>query len=94
MTSATIDLETGRFAVAGYGGIAFYSLGYAFLDSPDYEWTGVREVDHENVRMVMVGDDREHIIPVEDLTPLEDEDYCGQCGQIGCTHDGRERRAA
>ena len=41
------------------------------------------------VRAVMVGDDREHLIPVEDLTVIAEDDYCSECGQIGCTADGR-----
>ena len=49
-----------------------------------------RESDRE-VRAVMVGDDRIHYVDVEDLTLLDDDDYCHECGQVGCTHDGRER---
>lgn len=45
--------------------------------------------DRGYVRAVMVGDDREHIIPVENLTLIAEDDYCGSCGQVGCTHDGR-----
>lgn len=41
------------------------------------------------VRAVMVGDDREHLVDVDDLTVLPDDDYCAVCGQIGCTQDGR-----
>lgn len=33
-------------------------------------------------RMVMVGDDKEHIIDVHRLTPIH-EDVCS-CGQLGC----------
>lgn len=35
------------------------------------------------VRVVMVGDDREHEVHVGDLTPISDDDVCS-CGQIGC----------
>lgn len=34
--------------------------------------------------MHMVGDDHPHIIDPADCTPLNDDDYCGGCGQIGC----------
>lgn len=47
--------------------------------------------DYEHVIAVMVGDDREHIVDVDDLTPIAREDYCGICGQVGCTHDGYDR---
>jgi len=39
---------------------------------------------NDMVRAVMVGDDREHLIDVDDLTPISDDDYCASCGQIGC----------
>jgi len=40
---------------------------------------------------VMVGDDRRFTFDPTEVTPLDDLDYCAECGQIGCTHDGRER---
>lgn len=85
-----LDLDA-RYAVAGYDGIAFYLLGYVERDTPDTEWDGIRETDTDWVRAIMVGDDRVHEIEVSELTLLDDLDYCGQCGQIGCQHDGRER---
>lgn len=45
--------------------------------------------DLDWVIAVMVGDDREHLVEVGELTVIADEDYCHECGQIGCTHDGR-----
>lgn len=40
--------------------------------------------DYNRVRMHMVGDDKEWIFDVSDLTPLSEDDYCPSCGQIGC----------
>jgi len=40
---------------------------------------------------VMIGDDRRFTFDPDELTPLADLDYCAVCGQVGCTHDGRER---
>lgn len=55
---------------------------YAIDDEPyTYE-------DTDRVIVVMIGDDREHEVDREDLTPLPADDYCAECGQIGCTHDG------
>lgn len=48
------------------------------------------EPDESQVIAVMVGDDREHVIDVDDLTALDEDAYCSVCGQIGCQHDGRE----
>ena len=40
--------------------------------------------DTTRVRAVMVGDDREHIVDTDDLTPLPEDGYCRECGQTGC----------
>jgi len=44
-----------------------------------------------DVLVVMVGDDAKHRVSVDDLIPLDDLDYCAECGQIGCGHDGKDR---
>jgi len=36
------------------------------------------------VRVVMIGDDAEHLVDLEGLTELDEEGYCCSCGQIGC----------
>ena len=41
-------------------------------------------LDHDRVRAVMVGDDRVHIVDIDDLTEISDEDFCHGCGQVGC----------
>jgi len=38
----------------------------------------------------MVGDDRDYSVDPDDVTELAPEDYCAECGQVGCRHDGRE----
>jgi len=46
--------------------------------------------DLDFVIAVMVGDDRAHTVDVTSLTKIiNDDDYCGGCGQVGCTADGR-----
>lgn len=55
----------------------------------DTEWDGI-ERPTGRVLVVMVGDDVRTAVDPEDLTPIEDADYCSECGQIGCTADGRE----
>ena len=47
--------------------------------------------DETRAIVVMVGDDHKHCVPIEYLTPIPREDYCGVCGQIGCAHDGLDR---
>lgn len=85
-TVTTVVDFTGRYSVAGCPGVAFYLTGYVQTFDPDSgEWLD----NPDMVRAVMVGDDRVHEVDVADLTPLADGAYCGECGQIGCTHDGR-----
>lgn len=51
--------------------------------------------DGENEAVVvMVGDDQQHRVDRDDCTEIGDLDYCADCGQIGCGHDGRDRSEA
>jgi hypothetical protein len=74
-----------RYKVEGYRGIAFYCIGYEVIRDEDYEWSGIETEDRSRVRMIMVGDDRVHVVDVEDCTPIKEDEYCPECGQIGCT---------
>src|SRR3990167_1701462 len=47
-------------------------------DEPEYERTG-------QLLAVMVGDDRHNVVDPADLTELTDDEYCSECGQVGCT---------
>ena len=40
----------------------------------------------DKVTVVMVGDDRHHIVPVADVAPLSRKAFCSDCGQVGCRH--------
>lgn len=82
--------EGTRFTVDGYRGIAFYVKRYPIVDSIE-EWDDdfeceilVESEDFDRAVMVMVGDDREHIVEITDLTALTDDEYCSCCGQMGC----------
>lgn len=81
-----IEIETsGAFRVEGWGeGIAWRCLGPVMERDEDFEWSGI-ETPHESlVRMVMVGDDRVFEVDRDDLSPLDADDYCSECGQVGC----------
>ena len=47
--------------------------------------------DGETVRAVMIGDDQVHELFRSELEEIAREEYCGECGQIGCGHDGWDR---
>lgn len=34
----------------------------------------------------MIGDDRLNYIEIEDIEIINDDEFCGSCGQIGCGH--------
>lgn len=73
-----------RVRVAGSPGIAFYVHRFETQPDDDTEWTGI-EPETGMVEVVMVGDDRVHVVDPNDLSPLEDDEYCPECGQIGCS---------
>ncbi len=79
------------YTVDGYSGVAWRVYGWELESRMNDEFDDVEEVRTGRVVCVMVGDDRRFTFEPEDLTPLNEEDYCGSCGQIGCTHDGRAR---
>ena len=51
--------------------------GAAWNEEPEYERT-------ERVIVVMVGDDAWHAVDADALRLIEEEDYCPECGQVGC----------
>lgn len=78
------------YRVSGYDGIAWHVLGWETEPDEDTEWSGIEERTGRVVAM-MVGDDRKFSFDPDEVTPLEREEYCGVCGQIGCSHDGYDR---
>lgn len=85
---ATFNAEA--YTVKGWRGIAFYVLGWETEPDEDTEWSGY-EARTGQVVVVMVGDDKHHVVDESDITPLDRKAYCGVCGQIGCAHDGMSR---
>jgi hypothetical protein len=78
------------YVVDGYKGIAWHVYGWETEPDEDTEWSGIEERTGKVV-CVMVGDDRQFAFDPEDVTALKREEYCGECGQIGCAHDGYDR---
>ena len=80
-----------RYQITGYGigsdgiGLAWSILGYETEPDEDTEWSGY-EVTTGNIVAVMVGDD--HLWSLDphgvDIVPLDDDEYCSCCGQVGC----------
>lgn len=74
----------GAFKVRGHGGVAWYVLGWEVAPDEDTEWSGIMERTGKVV-CIMVGDDRRFVFDRDELTKLARKDYCGDCGQTGCT---------
>lgn len=64
-----------RYSVDGFGAAVYVT------DQPTAD----------SVTVVMVGDDSPHTVDRDQLTLIGEDDYCAECGQIGCTADGRAR---
>jgi len=80
--------EGERFRVDTYPGIAFYFHGEETY-TEGYDFCYEDEIPTGNVIMIMVGDDYKHIVDPDDVSPLSEDEYCHECGQIGCMHDAR-----
>ena len=84
-----LDSECRYKVLSQNAGVAWRLVGFEECPDEDYEWTGIMRYNTDCVIMVMVGDDERHRVDRDDIEPIADEDYCHECGQIGCTHDGR-----
>lgn len=78
------------YRVDRYDGIAWSVYGWETEPDEDTEWTGIEERTGRVVA-VMIGDDRRFSIDVDEIHAIDEDEYCHECGQIGCCHDGRER---
>lgn len=99
MTNEEFDFDA-TYKVEGYNGIAWRVDQYAVEEyeveiphevendygelETTYEYDIELVEDRTRVVCHMVGDDREFIHDITDLTKLSDDEYCPECGQIGC----------
>jgi hypothetical protein len=82
-------IERPAFKSAELNGIALRFDSYCGgLDNyngyEDDEWEDGQELT--SAFFHMVGDDRLYEIEIEDIEILDDDEFCGGCGQIGCGH--------
>ena len=76
----------------GVQDIAYRVAGWEMEPDADTEWTG-ELVRTGLVVVYMVGDDRLEAVDLDELVDIDRADYCGECGQVGCAHDGMDRGA-
>jgi hypothetical protein len=72
------------YRAEGYGAVAWRAYAFETEADEDTEWSGY-ENPTGRVLAHMVGDDRPFSFEPDELAPIGDEDYCGGCGQIGCS---------
>lgn len=79
-----IDLDELRaFRLEYCPGVAWHAIAY----EPMYDEYGDEDgYTTDTIIAVMVGDNRRFRIPTEDCIPITNDEYCSQCGQIGCGH--------
>jgi len=87
---AATEYPNGAYRVHGASGVACRVLGWEVQPDEDTVWTGIEERTGRLV-VVMVGDDHRWSVGPDDVSPIDDLEYCAECGQLGCTADGRER---
>lgn len=78
------------YRVLGFSGVACRVRGWHVEPDEDTEWSG-EMTRTGRVVVTMIGDDVRHLVDPSDVFPIADVDYCAECGQLGCTHDGRDR---
>lgn len=71
------------YTVRGHSGIAWYVMGWETEPDEDTEWSGCENRTGQIV-CIMVGDDHHWTFEPDDVSPIEEGDYCAECGQIGC----------
>jgi hypothetical protein len=76
--------------VVNYHGVAaaVFKVGPTWTEV--LRWDGaemdVPELEEYEAFIHMVGDDRTIRIVMDDFEVIDDDEYCGGCGQIGCAH--------
>lgn len=71
------------YKIHGWPGVAVHKIGPYLVADDDTEWTG-EMVETGMVEVIMVGDDVVHFVDPEDLIEINDDEFCPECGQIGC----------
>jgi hypothetical protein len=60
---------------------------YEDEDPSEGEWED--DLGSDRILVRMVGDDSKHSVYVSDLTEISEDDYCNECGAIGCGHSSK-----
>jgi hypothetical protein len=94
MVQKTLEIKAGdtvKVNESWCSGIAFTVIShpvnhiYNVYSNGSDEWEELEEVIvYDQWVCIMVGDDRRYIFDEDLLIKIDDEDFCGGCGQLGC----------
>lgn len=79
------EFDADAYKVDGYKGIAWQVLGWETTEDSGTIYTG-ENVCTGYIVARMIGDDRYFVFERDEITPIEREEFCSECGQIGCKH--------
>ena len=71
------------YRVESYSGVAWRAWKWETLPDEDTWWSGY-EVPTGKIIAHMVGDDSEFTFDPDEFIKIGDDEYCPECGQIGC----------
>lgn len=78
------EYRANAYRIAGWArGIAWRILGWETEPDEDTVWSGYENRTGKLVA-IMIGDDKYLAVDPEDVSELDDGEYCTVCGQIGC----------
>tara|TARA_R110000824_G_scaffold233128_3_gene421276 strand:- start:25 stop:327 length:303 start_codon:yes stop_codon:yes gene_type:complete len=85
------DTHPDAVAIPSQGaGVAWRVIGWHTEPDEDTAWSGM-EYRTGQLVVVMVGDDHRILVDPDDVVTIDRAAYCGECGQMGCGHDGLDR---
>lgn len=76
-------------SVESHPGIAFSVIDEETQVTEETVWTGY-ESPTGRISARMVGDNRVFSFDPDELTLLSEHEFCGGCGQLGCTWDNSD----
>lgn len=71
------------YTVSEYRGIAWSVYGLELEPDEDTHWSGCMNRTGK-ILARMIGDDRFFTFDPDEVTPIQEDEYCAECGQVGC----------
>lgn len=75
------------YKVEGYEGVAWLLICHPrYIVDDDDNCNFGAFANTERVVAHMIGDNREFEFEIDEITPISEDEYCSQCGQMRCNH--------